>query len=292
VNFAREETVGPKAILPLIPGLVFLLLFLVLPFCLSVYTSLRPNPLLPPGSHVGLANYSYLAHRGVYVETFVRTLRLSIFVVLGSLLIGYPTALVLRRLHARFGSTLILGLSFPILAGPLVVVLGWMLLLPRGGPINNLMMTLGFISHPIQFIGTETAVVLALTQFVLAFVVLNIFNSMLRIDPSLIEAANSLGASPLRAFWHVTWPLSIPGVFSASVLAFSLAVAAFIAPHYLGGDTLLVATTLVAQFLLTAFNWELASTAAVLLVIMSLAIIFVFNRTITRVIERGFGLYE
>jgi ABC-type spermidine/putrescine transport system permease subunit I len=208
------------------------------------------------------------------------------------LLIGYPTALVLRRLHAQLGSTLILGLSFPILAGPIVVVLGWMLLLPRGGPINNLLMTLGFISHPVQFIGTETAVVLALIQFVLAFVILNIFNSMLRIDPSLVEAANSLGASPLRAFWHVTWPLSMPGVFSASILAFSLAIGAFIAPHYLGGETLLVATTLVAQFMMTAFNWELASTATVVLVTMSLAIIFVYNRTTTRVIERRFGLYE
>lgn len=279
--------------LPLVPGLVFLLLFLVFPVGLSVYYSLQPNSLLPPGSNaVTLANYVYLARRGVYVEAFLRTLRLSCYVVLGSLLIGYPTALVLRRLYTRLGSTLILGLSFPILAGPLVVVLGWMLLLPKGGPVNHTLMALGLVRQPIQFIGTEKVVVIALIQFTLAFVVLNIFNSLLRIDPALVEAASSLGANPLRAFWHVTWPLSLPGVFSGSILAFSLAVAAFIAPHYLGGDTLLVATTLIAQFMLTAFNWELASTAAVLLIVISLAAIFIYYKAVTRVIERSFGLHE
>ncbi|OFX28314.1 MAG: hypothetical protein A2Z07_04195 [Armatimonadetes bacterium RBG_16_67_12] len=281
-----------KSLVPLTPGLAFLLLFLILPLCLSVYYSLQPTSLLPPGSGRGLANYVYLARRAVYVEAFVRTLRLSVYVVIGSLLLGYPTALILRRLHARLGGTLILGLSFPILAGPLVVVLGWMLLLPKGGPVNDLLMVLGLITQPVQFIGTEVAVLLALIQFVLAFVVLNIFNSLLRIDPALVEAASSLGAHPLRAFWHVTWPLSLPGVLSASILAFSLAASAFIAPHYLGGDTLLVATTLVAQFMLTVFNWELASAAAVLLVVTSLMAIFAYNRMATRIIERSFGLHE
>ncbi|GEM_PF-90975 len=277
-------------VLALVPGLVFLSLFLVAPLVLSFSYSLRPSKLLPPGTpSPSMANYLYLAGHGVYVDAFVRTLRLSCYVVLGALILGYPTALVLRRLHARFGSTLILGLSFPILAGPLVIVMGWMLLLPRNGPLNHVLMGLGLVGRPIQFVGTEAGVILALVQFTLAFAVLNIFNSLLRIDPSLTEAASSLGASPLRAFWHVTWPLSLPGVFSASVLAFALAAGAFMAPYYLGGDTLLVATTLVTQFMLTAFNWELASAAAVVLVVLSLVLIFAYSAVIVRVIERRFG---
>jgi putative spermidine/putrescine transport system permease protein len=260
--------------------------------CITIYYSLRPNSLLEGAAALTpAANYVYLARRGVYLDAFVRTFRLALYVVAGALLLGYPTALALRRLQARVGSTLILGLSFPILGGPLVVVLGWMLLLPGRGPVNSLLIGLGLVSEPIRFIGTELAVVIALVQFTLAFVVLSIFNSLMRIDPYLTEAASSLGASPWRAFLHVTWPLSLPGVLSASILAFSLTVGAFIAPHYLGGETLLVATTLIAQLMLTVFNWELASTAAVVLIALSLVIIAVYNRIVARAIERSFGVH-
>ncbi len=299
--FGAPERTGPRyrfsqgwrVPIQLGPGVFFLLAFMALPLGLTAYYSLQPNSLLPPGNHsAGLANYAYLTGRAVYMDAFLRTLRLSLYVVIGSLLLGYPTAVVLRRLYARLGSTLILGLSFPILAGPLVVVLGWMLLLPKGGPVNQTLLRLGFIGQPIQFIGTDLAIVIALVQFTLAFVVLNVFNSLVQIDPALVEAASSLGGSPARVFRHVTWPLSLPGVFSATIVAFSLAVSAFVAPHYLGGATRLVVTTLIAQFMLTAFNWELASTAAVLLVVAALAVIYLYNRAVVQVIERRFGLHR
>ncbi|MDR7523395.1 MAG: ABC transporter permease [Armatimonadota bacterium] len=282
---------GPLLLLG--PGVLFLFVFMVAPLAITFVYSLQPNSLLPPDqATVGVGNYIYLAQRRVYVEAFARTLRLATFVVVGALLLGYPTALILRRLHARLGSTLILGLSFPILAGPLVVVLGWMLLLPRGGLVNAALVRLGLVAQPVQFIGTEVAVVIALVQFTLAFVVLNIFNSLMRIDPALGEAAGSLGADPLRTFRYVTWPLSLPGVFSGSLIAFTLAVSAFVAPHYLGGETLLVVTTLIAQFMFGTFSWELASTAAVLLVVITVIMIVAYNRIVGRLIERRFGLPE
>jgi ABC-type spermidine/putrescine transport system permease subunit I len=266
---------------------------MVVPLAITVAHSLHPNALLPPGqTAVGVGNYVYLVQRRVYVDAFARTLRLATYVVVAALLLGYPTALILRRLHARFGSTLILALSFPILAGPLVVVMGWMLLLPRGGLVNTALVRLGLVAQPIQFIGTEVAVVVALVQYTLAFVVLNIFNSLVRIDTALLEAAGSLGADPIRTFRYVTWPLSLPGVVSGSLIAFTLAVSAFVAPHYLGGETIPVVTTLIAQFMFGTFNWELASTAAVLLVLITVSMVGGYNRAVGRVIERRFGLHE
>jgi putative spermidine/putrescine transport system permease protein len=282
---------GRRDVLLLAPGLVFLSIFLVIPLTLSLWYSLHPDRLAGGGgAALSLANYAYLLRHGIYVDAFARTLRLAGYVVISSLLIGYPAALVLRRLHGRMGSTLILALSFPILAGPVVIVMGWMLLLPRSGPVGHLLVALGLVRQPPQLIGTEAAVELALVQFTLAFVVLHIFNSLMRLDRSLVEAAGSLGADPIRAFWHVTWPLSLPGVFSASILAFALTLGAFMAPYYLGGDTQLVATTLVAQFMLTAFSWGLSSTAAILLVVMALVMMFAYHRTVIRMVERRFGL--
>jgi putative spermidine/putrescine transport system permease protein len=280
-----------RGLVQLAPGFLFLVIFMVLPLGITVLYSLQPNILLQPESHSPLANYVYVMKQGVYLDAFLRTFRLSIYVVLASFLLGYPTAVLLRRVRARLASTLILGLSFPILAGPLVVVLGWMLLLPKGGPINSLLVSAGLLSQPIQFIGTDMAVIIAMVQFTLAFVVLNIYNSLTQIDPAIVEAANSLGAGPLRAFWYVTWPLSLPGVLSGTLVAFSLAISAFVAPYYLGGATRLVATTLIGQFILAAFNWELASATAVLLVVMAFVLIYGYNKAVVRVIERRFGLY-
>ena len=293
VNARFGWSAGWWTALALTPAVVFLTLFMVIPLLLMFTQSLHPTKLIGEGSRsIGLANYLYLAQRSVYVEAFVRTFHLALYAVVGAVLLGYPTALVLRQLHERAGSTLVLGLTFPILAGPLVVVLGWMLLLPKTGPVNHILVSLGVVSSPIQLIGTETAVVIALVQFSLSFVVLNILNSLLRIDPTLTEAASSLGANPLRTFWHITWPLSLPGVLAGAIIAFGLAVSAFVAPQYLGGDTLLVATTLIGQFILTRLNWELASATGLVLVIISIGAIFVFNKVVVGIVEKNLNVNQ
>lgn len=274
---------GSPAALLVGPALLFLALFLVLPLSIILYHSLRASPvLMQPDGYLGLANYVYIFGTNFYVGVILRTLRICAVVVVFTLLLSYPTALIFRR-HAQLaGGTSILVLSFPMLAGPLVVVLGWMILLADGGPINDWLIALGITDSPIEIMRSETAIVISLVQFTLPFAVLNIFNALSQIERHLVEAAESLGATALRRFWHVTLPLSLPGVLSAAIITFSLAVSSFIAPAYLGGGTKLVMTTLITETMLGSYDLPMASTIAVVLLAFSLLVVVGMNAVMTR----------
>ncbi len=280
----RSGTWGTgQARLLLLPALAFLTLFLVLPLGITLYNSFLASPVLAkPDGYFGAANYVYISGTGIYIDIIIRTLRICAFVVIFTILFSYPTAFIFRR-YARLGSgSAILILSFPMLAGPLVVVLGWMILLADGGPVNSWLMWLGITSSPIEILRSEAAIIIALVQFTLPFAVLNIFNALSQVEHHLIEAARSLGASPLRRFWHVILPLSLPGVLSAAVITFSLAISSFIAPAYLGGGTKLVMTTLISETILGSYDLAMASTIAVVLLVFSLTVVIAMNSALTR----------
>lgn len=267
----------------LAPALAFLAACLLAPLAATAWLSLSPNVLIKFDGP-GLDNYRYLFGKAYYLEAILRTLRIAFNVTVASLAIGYAAALALRRVAERLGPTMIVGLTFPILAGPLVVVLGWMILLADGGPLIRPVVQAGWIG-PLRLIGTETAIVIGLVHFTLPFVILTVYASLTQIPDDLIEAARSLGASPLQVFRRVVWPLSLPGVLSAGLIAFSLAASAYVSPHYLGGPTQLVLTTLVGQFILTTFNSELAGAAAMLLLVIMVILIFAFTRIMSRFIR-------
>ena len=130
------------------------------------------------------------------------------------------------------------------------------------------LMKLGLISEPLQIMNTTTAVYIGIVYSYLPFMILPLYASLEKINPSLLEAAEDLGSRPWRAFWQVTFPLSLPGVFAGCLLVFIPAVGEFVIPDLLGGsDTLMIGKTLWTEF----FNnrdWPLASAVAVLLLLV------------------------
>jgi len=278
-----RETPPWSGYLPLVPGLVFLLLFLVVPLGATVWLSLLPNVLVTFEAP-GLDNFAYLLGKAYYADVIFRTVRLAGVTTAIALLVGYPAAYLLRDVSERVGSTMVIGLTFPILAGPLVVILGWMILLSDGGPLIRPLVRLG-VTGPLRLLGTETAIVVSLVHFVLPFVILTLFASLKAIPGDVLEAARSLGAGRAQVIWRVVWPLSLPGVVSACLIAFSLAASSYVSPHYLGGATQLTLTTLVAQFILATFNSELAAAAAAMLLVLMAIIIFAFTKATARAVR-------
>ncbi|MDB5370552.1 MAG: transporter, permease protein [Roseomonas sp.] len=267
----------------LLPSLLLLALLLGLPLAAMLANSLQPNVLL---SFTGpaLDNYGYLLSRSYYLQVILRTLRMAAVTTLVTIPLGYIAAMLLRRLSGRAGNLAIMGLTFPILAGPLTVVLGWMALLANGGPFLGPLVAAGLIGPP-NLLGSETGVVISLVQFVLPFAVLTLYTGLRQIQPQLHEAARSLGAGSLSGFLHVTLPLSLPSALSASIIVFSLAASSFISPHYLGGAGQLTLTTLVTQFIMATFNAELAAAAAGLLLLLMLAAVIGITAAIGRFIR-------
>lgn len=255
----------------LAPSLVLLVLFLGIPLAVVLVSSFQPNVLLQRPAP-GFYNYAYLIAQPYYATILLRTIRLAVVATAVTLPLGYAAALVLPRLQGRAGNLAIMGLTFPILAGPLVVILGWMALLPGSGPLFGPLVRWGLIARP-RLMGTDTAVVVSLVQFLLPFAILTLYTAIRQIPRDFYEAAESLGAGPVRAFRDVTLPLSLPAVLSTAIILFSLGASSYISPHYLGGAADLTLTTLIGQFILATYNSPLAGAAAVLLLLIMLACI-------------------
>jgi len=232
-----------------------------------------------PGHGVG--NYAYLAGRAYYIRVVSRTFRLALETTSVSLVLGYAAALALRELPVRVSAALTLAMTLPVLAGPLVVVLGWMILLSDGGPVLQPLMQLGLVGR-LRILGSETGMVIGIVHFILPFVVLSLANVLRSIPVPLLEAAHSLGASSWQRFRTVTFPLSMPGILSATIIALSLSISSFIAPHYLGGPADVTLTTLVAQFVLATYNGQLAAAVSVVLLVMMAAAILLLTAGVSR----------
>ncbi len=262
----------------LLPAALLLIAFLVLPLCATVWLSLSPNTLVRFQGH-GVGNYAYILGKLYYVGVAIRTFRLAVETTGAALLVGYPAALALSALPPRLAARVTLLLTLPVLAGPLIVALGWMIMLSDGGPLLH---PLTPVIGKLRLLGSEAGIVIGVTHFVLPFVILSLGGVLRAIPPALLEAADSLGASGWQRFHQIVLPLSLPGVLSATVIALSLAMSSYIAPHYLGGPADLTLTTLVAQFVLATFNGQMAAAVSVLLLLAMSGLILVLTAALSR----------
>jgi ABC-type spermidine/putrescine transport system permease subunit I len=211
-----------------------------------------------------LANYVAFASDPFHYKAFLTTLRIGLIVTVTAILLGYPVAYLLavsRRKHL-----LLFLIVLPLMMDVLVRAYGWIVLLSRSGLVNRVFVGMGMFARPMQFLGTETAVVLELLHEVLPFMILPIAGVLQRIDPALREAAVGLGAAPFTAFLRVTLPLSLPGLLAGTLLTFSLAMSAFVAPLVLGGGRVPMMSILIQQQMTMLLNWPAGAAQAVVLV--------------------------
>jgi putative spermidine/putrescine transport system permease protein len=267
----------------LAPSLLLLLAVLGVPTIFIILSSLEPNVLLH-FSGLSTENYRYLLGRGYYLDVLARTLEEAGITTCVTVPLGYAAAMAMRELEGRLGNLTALAVTFPILTGPLVVALGWLSLLPDGGPLFGPLIHIGLIAPP-RLLGTQTAVVISLVQFALPFVMITLYTALRQIPSQLYEAAASLGAGSLWTFLRVTLPLSLPGVQTAAILTFSLAASSYISPHYLGGASQLTLTTLIAEFVLATYNSPLASASAMMLLILMTLVVVVITKLFARAIR-------
>ncbi|HVY15542.1 MAG TPA: ABC transporter permease, partial [Rhodopila sp.] len=281
---SRRAAPWNLASLLLLPAGLLLIAFLAVPLCAMVWLSLTPNNLVHFQGH-GLGNYAYLLAKPYYRRVALRTFRIAIEATVVALLIGYPTALALRAVAARVAGAITLAMTLPILSGPLVVVLGWMILLSDGGPVFAPLARWDLIPR-FGLLGSETGIVIGIVHFVLPFVVLSLASVLRNIPAPLLEAASSLGAGAWQRFVQVILPLSLPGVLSAAVIALSLSMSSFIAPHYLGGPSDLTLTTLVAQFVLATYDGQMAAAVSVVLLVAMAGLILLLTTGLSRRLRR------
>jgi putative spermidine/putrescine transport system permease protein len=236
-----------------------------------------------------LHNYAEVLSDPYYYEIFLRTFGLSLAVTLLCMLIGVPEAYFLFRMRDPWRSLCLVTVLGPLLISVVVRTLGWSILLGREGPINTLLLGLGIIDHPLRMLFTIGAVTVAMVHVLVPLMVLSVWTSLTRLDPSVTQAARALGAGRFTVLRRIVWPQITPGVLSGSLIVFALTASAFATPALIGGRRLkVVATTAYDEFLGT-LNWPLGAAIAMVLLVVNVAIIAGYNRAAEKRYARRLG---
>jgi len=179
-------------------------------------------------------------------------------------------------------SAFLLVIIGPLLVSVVARTLGWALLLGSTGLVNQGLIKLGLIATPLEFMFTETGVVIVLIHVLIPFMILAVWASLQRLDPQIENAALSLGAGRITIWRRVILPQIVPGILSGAIIVFSLAASAFASPAIIGGRRLKVAATLAYDEFLNTLNWPLGAAVACLLLLALVLITVGSNRLIER----------
>jgi putative spermidine/putrescine transport system permease protein len=259
----------------LLPALLIVVGLLVLPVGLLLELSFhQPVPgriTASPG--LSLGSYARALGDSYYLGILGRTLWMSVGVTLVTMLLGFPLAYFLWRADPRRKTLLTLLVMAPLMISLVVRSYGWMVLLGDSGVINTGLLALGLIDNPLSLMYTNGAVFLGLVHVQLPFMALSLLSAMERTDPVLLDAAESLAASRLRAILEVLLPMTLPGMLGGATLVFTLNMTAFVTPQLLGGSGSRVMTTLIYGQFTNAFNWPLGSALATVLSLASLTVV-------------------
>lgn len=171
----------------------------------------------------------------LYWDSLVRTMQISLTVATLCLLLGYPTALLIRRTSGITQILITAAVILPYFIAILIRTYAWMVLLGRNGPVNKLLTGLGLLSEPAQLLFNRGTVLLGMTAVLLPIMVLSIYSSVSRLDAALPRAAQASGAGPIATFWRILLPLTLPGMGAGFLLVFVAALGFFITPTLLGG---------------------------------------------------------
>jgi putrescine transport system permease protein len=272
---------------------IWLLLFFLVPFFIVFKLSLSDiATAMPPYvptfdgslgikeflSKLDFENYKFIADDALYIGAYWSSIKIAAISTALTLLIAYPIAYGMARAPKDWQPTLMMFVILPFWTSFLIRIYAWMGILNTNGLLNNFLLSLGVISEPLQIMNTTTAVYIGIVYSYLPFMILPLYASLEKVSPTLIEAAEDLGSPPWKAFWQVTFPLSLPGVFAGCLLVFIPAVGEFVIPDLLGGsETLMIGKTLWNEFFSNR-DWPVSSAVAVILLLVLVIPIVLFQR--------------
>jgi putrescine transport system permease protein len=245
---------------------------------------------------IKFSNYVFLGSDALYFNTYLRSIKYAAATTVLCLLIGYPFAYFMARARATVQPALLMLVMLPFWTSFLLRVYAWRGLLSEhgwaeqvlvGSGADQVLYALGLIPAPGQLMHTPFSLVLGMTYTYLPFMVLPLYANLAKMDLRLLEAAADLGASPFVAFWKVTVPLSKAGIIAGSMLVFIPCIGEFVIPELLGGpETLMIGRVLWDEFF-SNNDWPMASSVAVVMVLLIIVPLAIFSRYQAETQERG-----
>jgi spermidine/putrescine transport system permease protein len=272
------------------PPFIFLLLFFVAPSIIMVIASFRY-----PGEFGGLAplfadtqtlhgltveTYAFFFSDIIYGHVFLKSILVALATTLICMLMAYPLALLIARSPKKSRDLMVLLVVLPFASNFLVRVYAWMIILgPQAAfsqAVNGLFAVLGM--EPVHLLFSPFAVLVGMVYVHLPFMVLPLYTNLEKHDPALLDAAQDLGANAWQRFWRVTFPLSLPGIFSGSALVFIPVLGMFAIPDILGGTGDMLIGNLIKEQFLGTRDWPFGSTLSIMLTVTVLLIAWLTTR--------------
>ncbi|MGO4670010.1 ABC transporter permease subunit [Bosea sp. 2RAB26] len=271
---ARPARLRLSALWLAVPGLLFLAVFFVYPVAQLLGLSIVD----PESGAFSAGAYQRIAATDVYLRVLGITFRIAGWTALWSLLIGYPLAYWIARLPNMFRGRMLLFVMVPFWTSYLVKTFAWMIVLGRNGIINSLVTGSGIVDEPLPLLHNQFGVMVGMVHAMVPLAVMTMLPVMAGIDRRLVQAAQTLGAAPARAFWLVYFKLSLPGGAAAGLLVFISSLGFFIVPAFLGGRQ----ETMLAQLIITQvqelLNWSFAGALSAMMLVAALVSCLIYDR--------------
>ena len=294
--FKRLPTPGRRFVIGV--PMAWLLFFFMLPFLVLLYISFVDmgndiHPFKPLwDSQAGVLRLKYENYSSIfanedgtglvqtiYVEAYLRSLAYAFCTAIFCLILGYPFAYAIARSTPAVRPALLMMVMLPFWTSFLLRVYAWKGILADQGVLNRLFMALGLVDEPVQMLYTDVSMLVGMTYVYLPFMVLPLYATLVKLDLRLLEAAYDLGASPFKAFWLVTVPLSRAGIIAGFMLVFIPAVGEFVIPSLLGGPENIMVGRVVWDEMFTSNNWPRASALAVSMVALIVVPLALYYRS-------------
>ena len=265
-----------------LPALILVTLTMIVPVAWLFWLSF-----LADDGGLSLVHYRRLVEQPSYGRIFRTTFEVSALATAICVVLGYPLAYVLSQMPARWASLCMIGVLMPFWTSILVRTYAWLVLLQRRGLINTWGMELGLWDEPLALVHNLSGTLIGMVHIMLPFLILPVYGSMRAIDRDYVKAAANLGASPLRAFWQVFFPLSLPGLFAGALIVFILCLGFYVTPAVLGGGKVIMVGNRIANDIEIFFNWGAASALGVVLLVLTMLILWLASRLVR--LDRLFG---
>jgi len=268
-----------KPIALLAPAMSAVFLLLVIPVCFIVVYSFWLRA--PTGADIPafqFGNYAKFFADSFYPSILLRTIRVSLETVLLCVAMGYIPAYFFNRSKTKNKALLLLLIMLPFWISFIIRTMSWINILGDTGLINHFFLKIHLLSSPLSMLYNEGSVLMGLIQYLLPFMILNIYVSLEGIDKSLLEAARSMGCTEWQAFKEVTLPLSLPGVSAGCLLVFVLTAGTYLPPMILGGPGNQMIANLIFARVIGTLDWPFGSAISVVLLTLLVIIVWTYNR--------------
>lgn len=273
-----------------LPIIIYTLVLILLPLLYIFIISFFKNDIYGGIiTELTLQNYLRIIDP-VYIGVFLKSFAISAIATLICILISYPFCIFVSRKNEVTKSVLMTLIIIPSLTNSLIRMYGWITLLRKSGVINTFLLNTGMITSPLELMYNYGTIILGLVYTLLPFMILPLYSSVSKINPSIINASHDLGANNWKTFTKIIFPLTIPGLFNGALMVFIPALAYFFISDILGGGKAMLIGNLIKNQFLTARNWPFGAAISIILLLVTFILVGLYKKVGGKMDDLGGGL--